>query len=130
MTKALVADDSKLIRQIEVSVFAKIGGVEIDEAEDGADALEKLTENKYDIVLLDWMMPKMTGEQVLREIRGVAGPNKDTPVLMVTAEVERKKIIQLASLGISGYVTKPFTSESLEGHIKAILEKKKKVVLG
>lgn len=130
MTKALVADDSKLIRQIEVSVFTKIGGVEIDEAEDGADALEKLTENKYDIVLLDWMMPKMTGEQVLREIRGVAGPNKDTPVLMVTAEVERKKIIQLASLGISGYVTKPFTSESLEGHIKAILEKKKKVVLG
>lgn len=128
--KALVADDSKLIRQIEVSVFAKIGGVEIDEAEDGADALKKLTENKYDIVLLDWMMPKMTGEQVLREIRGVAGPNKDTPVLMVTAEVERKKIIQLASLGISGYVTKPFTSESLEGHIKAILEKKKKVVLG
>lgn len=130
MIKALVVDDSKLVRQIVISVFAQIGGVEVDEAENGADALEKLTKNKYDIVMLDWMMPKMTGEQVLREIRGVAGPNKDVPVIMVTAEVERKKIIGLASLGISGYVTKPFTSESLEGHIKAVLEKKNKVTLG
>ncbi len=129
MIKALVVDDSRLIRQIEVSVFTKIGDMEVDEAEDGADALKKLTKNKYDIVLLDWMMPKMTGEQVLREIRGVAGPNKDTAVVMVTAEVERKKIISLASLGISGYVTKPFTAELLEEKIKAILGKKK-VVLG
>lgn len=129
MIKALVADDSRLIRQIQVSVFAKIGDVEVDEAEDGASALKKLTESKYDIVLLDWMMPKMTGERVLREIRGVTGPNKDTPVLMVTAEVERKKIISLAALGISGYVTKPFTAELLEEKIKAILGKKK-VVLG
>jgi two-component system chemotaxis response regulator CheY len=129
MIKALVVDDSRLIRQIEVAVFSKIGGVEVEEAEDGADALAKLTKNKYDIVLLDWMMPKMTGEQILREIRGVAGPNKDAPVVMVTAEVERNKIIQLATLGISGYVTKPFTAELLEEKIKAILGKKK-VVLG
>ena len=126
--KALVVDDSKLIRQIEVSVFTKIGGVEVYEAEAGADALEKLTKNKYDVVLLDWMMPKMTGEQVLREIRGVNGPNRDTPVLMVTAEVERGKILTVVPLKISGYVTKPFTTELLEEKIKAILAKKKVVI--
>lgn len=123
--KALVVDDSRVIRQIEKSVLDKIGGMEIDEAVDGMDALAKLTKNKYDIVLLDWMMPKMTGEQVLREIRGVAGPNKNTPVLMVTAEVERKKILSVATLGISGYVTKQFTAESLEEKIRGVLEKKK-----
>ena len=123
--KALVVDDSRIIRQIEISVFIKMGGVEVDEAVDGFDALKKLTENKYDIVLLDWMMPKMTGEQVLREIRGIAGPNKNTPVLMVTAEVERKKILSVATLGISGYVTKQFTAELLEEKIKGVLEKKK-----
>jgi two-component system chemotaxis response regulator CheY len=127
--KALVVDDSRIIRQIEISVFTKMGGVEIDEAVDGLDAHGKLKANKYDIVLLDWMMPKMTGEQVLRAIRSVAGPNKGTPVLMVTAEVERRKILSLATLGISGYVTKPFTAELLEEKIKGILGKKK-VVLG
>jgi two-component system chemotaxis response regulator CheY len=128
MIKALVVDDSKLVRQIELSVFNNIGGVEVDEAADGAEALEKLTNNKYDIVILDWMMPKMTGEQVLREIRGVKGPNKDTPVIMVTAEVERKKILTLASLGISAYVTKPFTADTLEEKIKGVIGKKKVVL--
>jgi two-component system chemotaxis response regulator CheY len=123
--KALVVDDSRIIRQIEISVFNKIGGVEIDEAVDGADALAKLTKKKYDIVLLDWMMPKMTGEQVLREIRGVAGLNKDTAVLMVTAEMERKKILSVATLGISGYITKQFTAELLQEKIEAVLAKKK-----
>lgn len=125
MTKALVVDDSRLVRTMVASVLEKMGDISFDEAGDGAEAVEKLTENKYDIVILDWMMPKMTGEQVLREIRGVKGPNKDTPVLMVTAEVERKKIISVASLGISGYVTKPFTAEILEEKIKGIIGKKK-----
>lgn len=128
MIRALVVDDSKLVRSIEISVFNNMGGVEIDEAVDGATALEKLTSNKYDIVILDWMMPKMTGEQVLREIRGAKGPNKDTPVIMVTAEVERKKILTLAALGISGYVTKPFTTETLEEKIKSVIGKKKVVL--
>lgn len=127
--KALLVDDSRIIRQIEISVFTKIGGVELTEAVDGLDGLGKLKANKYDIVLLDWMMPKMNGEQVLKAIRTVAGPNKDTPVLMVTAEVERRKILSLATLGISGYVPKPFTAELLEEKIKAVLGKKK-VVLG
>ncbi|MBF0635370.1 MAG: response regulator, partial [Nitrospinae bacterium] len=127
--KALLVDDSRIIRQIELSVLTKIGGFEIAEAVDGLDAIGKLKANKYDIVLLDWMMPKMNGEQVLRAIRTVPGPNKDTPVLMVTAEVERRKILGLATLGISGYVTKPFTAELLEDKIKGILGKKK-VVLG
>lgn len=127
--KALVVDDSRVIRQIEIAVLVKIGGIDIDEAGDGIEALKKLTDNKYDIVLLDWMMPKMTGEQVLREIRGVAGPNKSTPVLMVTAEVERKKILSVATLGISGYVTKQFTAESLEEKIRGVLEKTKAAVV-
>lgn len=125
--KALVVDDSRIIRQIEISVFTKMGGVDIDEAVDGLDGLGKLKANKYDIVLLDWMMPKMNGEQVLRAIRTAAGPNKDTPVLMVTAEVERRKILGLATLGISGYVTKPFTAELLEEKIRGILAKRKVV---
>jgi two-component system chemotaxis response regulator CheY len=123
MIKALVVDDSKLIRQIEKTVLAQVGGVEIEEAADGAEALGKLMKNKYDILILDWMMPKMTGEQLLREIRGVAGPNKDIPTLMVTAEVERSKILALAALKISGYITKPFTTEVLAEKIKGILGK-------
>jgi two-component system chemotaxis response regulator CheY len=79
MIKALLVDDSKLIRQVEKTVFAHIGGVEIEEAADGAEALGKLMIRKYDILILDWMMPKMTGEQLLREIRSVPGPNKDIP---------------------------------------------------
>ena len=117
--KILVVDDFSTMRRIVRNLLKELGFSNINEAEDGVDALKKLRAEPYDFVVSDWNMPNMTGIDLLREIRADA-TLKHLPVLMVTAEAKRENIIEAAQAGASGYVVKPFTSVTLDEKLQKI----------
>jgi len=91
--KILVVDDFSTMRRIIKNILREIGYNNVDEADDGTTALEKLRAGKFDFVVTDWNMPNMPGIELLKAIRSDA-ELKDTPVLMVTAEAAKEKRIE------------------------------------
>ena len=120
--KFLVVDDFSTMRRIVRNLLKELGFTNVQEAEDGVDALNKLRGESFDFVVSDWNMPNMTGIDLLRAIRADARL-KHLPVLMVTAEAKRENIIEAAQAGASGYVVKPFTAGTLDEKLKKIFEK-------
>ena len=123
--KFLVVDDFSTMRRIVRNLLKELGFTNVQEAEDGVDALNKLRGEKFDFVVSDWNMPNMTGIDLLRNIRADAAL-KHLPVLMVTAEAKKENIIEAAQAGASGYVVKPFTAATLDEKLKKIFEKMQK----
>jgi len=120
--KVLVVDDFATMRKIEKNILGQLGLKNVDEADDGSTALPKVQQNHYDVVLLDWNMPQMSGLEFLKAIR--ADPNtKSVPVIMVTAEALKDNIIAAAQAGVNDYVVKPFTAAVLEEKLKKVLKK-------
>ncbi len=120
--KILVVDDFSTMRRIVKNVLKQIGYSNIDEAEDGADALNKLRSRRYDFVVSDWNMPNMDGLELLKQIR--ADENlKSIPVMMVTAEAEKDKVITAIKAGVNNYIVKPFTAETLKQKMEQIYER-------
>jgi len=117
--KFLVVDDFSTMRRIVRNLLKELGFTNVQEAEDGVDALGKLRGGDFDFVVSDWNMPNMTGIDLLRAIRADA-TLKHLPVLMVTAEAKRENIIEAAQAGASGYVVKPFTAGTLDEKLKKI----------
>ena len=124
-TKFLVVDDFSTMRRIVRNLLKELGYAEVDEAEDGVQALQKLKTEKYDFVVSDWNMPNMDGLELLKQIRADANLSK-LPVLMVTAEAKKENIIAAAQAGASGYVVKPFTAATLDEKLSKIFEKLEK----
>ena len=120
--KFLVVDDFSTMRRIVRNLLKELGFNNVQEAEDGVDALNKLRGEAFDFVVSDWNMPNMTGIELLRAIRADE-KLKHLPVLMVTAEAKRENIIEAAQAGASGYVVKPFTAATLDEKLKKIFEK-------
>ena len=120
-TRFLVVDDFSTMRRIVRNLLKELGFVNVQEAEDGVEALKKLRAETYDFVVSDWNMPNMTGIELLREIRADA-KLKHLPVLMVTEEAKRENIIEAAQAGASGYVVKPFTAATLDEKLKKIFQ--------
>jgi two-component system chemotaxis response regulator CheY len=121
-TKFLVVDDFSTMRRIVRNLLKELGYSNVDEAEDGLIALNKLKQHPYDFVVCDWNMPNMDGLTLLQSIR--ADPRlSHLPVLMVTAEAQKENIIAAAQAGASGYVVKPFTGVTLEEKLAKIFEK-------
>lgn len=118
----LVVDDFTTMRRIIRNLLKDLGFHNVEEAEDGQDALNKLREASFDFVISDWNMPNMDGLQLLTAIRQDAVLGK-LPVLMVTAEAKKENIIAAAQAGASGYVVKPFTAATLEEKLNKIFEK-------
>ena len=118
----LVVDDFSTMRRIVRNLLKELGFTNVEEAEDGADALAKLRNSAIDFVITDWNMPNMDGLELLKNIRSDAGLAA-TPVLMVTAEAKKENIIAAAQAGASGYVVKPFTAAILEEKLNKIFEK-------
>jgi len=119
--KFLVVDDFSTMRRIVRNLLKELGFLNVQEAEDGVDALAKLRADPFDFVVSDWNMPNMTGIELLREIRADA-KLKHLPVLMVTAEAKKENIIAAAQAGASGYVVKPFTAATLDEKLKKIFQ--------
>ena len=117
--KVLVVDDFSTMRRIVRNLMKELGFTNVEEAEDGVEALKKLRGGDFEFVVSDWNMPNMTGIELLRAIRADASL-KHLPVLMVTAEAKKENIIEAAQAGASGYVVKPFTAATLDEKLKKI----------
>ena len=120
--KILVVDDFSTMRRIVRNLLKELGYTNVDEAEDGVVALQKLKGGNFQFVVTDWNMPNMTGIELLRAIRADAGL-KHLPVLMITAEAKKENSIEAAQSGASGYIVKPFTAGTLEEKLGKIFEK-------
>ena len=121
-TRFLVVDDFSTMRRIVRNLLKELGFANVDEAEDGAVALQKLKSSPYDFVVTDWNMPSMDGLTLLQNIRRTP-ELKHLPVLMITAEAKKENIIAAAQAGASGYVVKPFTAATLAEKLEKIFEK-------
>jgi len=111
--KILVADDATFIRDmIKKQLRDRIPGVEIFDAADGARALALFKQNDIDMILSDWEMPQMTGEELLRNVR--AAPNgAKIPFVMISSRGDRDHIVKAIQSGVSDYLSKPFSAEEL-----------------
>jgi len=117
-TKVLVVDDEKMIvKGIRFSLLQD--GYEVDTAYDGEEALQKASENQYDIILLDVMLPKLSGLDVLQQIREFSA----VPVIMLTAKGEDMDKILGLDYGADDYITKPFNILEVKARIKAIIRR-------
>lgn len=120
--KVLVVDDFATMRKIEKNILGQLGIKNVDEADDGSTALPKIQQNNYDVILMDWNMPQMSGLELLKAVR--ADPNtKNVPIIMVTAEALKDNIVAAAQAGVNDYVVKPFTAAVLEEKLKKVLKK-------
>ena len=116
--KVLVVDDEKLIvKGIRFSL--EQDGMEVDCAYDGEEAVEKAKDKKYDIILLDLMLPKMDGLEVCQQIREFS----NVPIVMLTAKGEDMDKILGLEYGADDYMTKPFNILELKARIKAVLRR-------
>ena len=120
--KFLVVDDFSTMRRIVRNLLKELGFTNVDEAEDGAVALQKLKGGGFDFVVTDWNMPNMDGLTLLQSVRADAAL-KHLPVLMITAEAKKENIIAAAQAGASGYIVKPFTAATLNEKLTKIFEK-------
>jgi len=109
-TRVLVADDSSTMRKIILRSLQAVGVTEVTEAGDGVDAVAQFKPGEFDMVLTDWNMPGKTGLEVVQEIRA---QDKDVPVIMVTTEAEKGRVMQAIQAGVSDYLVKPFTADTL-----------------
>lgn len=119
----LVVDDFSTMRRIIINLLKSFGVSKIIEADNGKQALKKLSENKIDFVITDWNMPLMTGLELLSEIRSTE-QHKQLPVLLVTAEAAKENIIRAAQVGADGYIVKPFAGNTLHDKVSAIFKKR------
>lgn len=120
--KFLVVDDFSTMRRIVRNLLKELGFTNVEEAEDGAIALQKLQAGNFEFVVSDWNMPNMDGLTLLQSVRADERL-KALPFLMITAEAKKENIIAAAQAGASGYIVKPFTAATLGEKMTKIFEK-------
>lgn len=118
--KILIIDDEKQMRNL---IFACLSSPSftMTEAGSGEEALQKIMEESYDLILLDIMMPNMSGFEVLREIRQVIDP--DLPVVLLTALGDTENVVKGLNAGADDYIVKPFEPKELTARIESILRR-------
>jgi two-component system, chemotaxis family, chemotaxis protein CheY len=118
--KILLIDDSKTMRNIQRSILTQMGHTQIEEAQDGLDALSKVGGFSPDLILVDWNMPNMDGLTFVKQFRA---KGLKTPIIMVTTEAEKTRVIDAIKAGVNNYVVKPFTPDVLGQRIAETLTK-------
>ncbi len=118
----LIVDDFLTMRRIVRKILRDLDFENILEAEDGSAALDLLKVNKVDLIVSDWNMPRMTGLELLKAVRGNEA-TKDIPFLMVTAEAQKENIVEAVKARVSNYIVKPFTAATLEEKLVKIVPK-------
>jgi len=119
--KILVVDDFSAMRRILKNVLGQIGLTNIIEADDGTTALDVLKDNKVDLIVSDWTMPKMSGLDLLKTVRSNES-TKDTPFLMVTASSQKDDVLEAVQAGVSNYIVKPFTADTVKEKLARIFK--------
>ncbi len=120
--KILVVDDFSTMRRIVKNLLKQLGFVNIEEAEDGAQAYTKLQTGGFGFVVSDWNMPNLDGLGLVKKVRA-DDELKDIPILMVTAEAEKEKVVAAIQAGVNNYIVKPFTGEVLKEKMDKIFER-------
>jgi two-component system chemotaxis response regulator CheY len=115
----LIVDDYKTMIRIIRNLLKQLGFEDVDEAADGKEALGKLREKKYGLVISDWNMEPMTGYELLREVRGDPTLAK-TPFIMVTAESKTENVVAAKKAGVNNYIVKPFNAATLKSKIDSV----------
>ncbi len=116
----LVVDDYQTMIRIIRNLLKQLGFENVDEASDGAEALGKMREKKYGLVISDWNMEPMTGYELLREVRADE-VLKPTPFIMVTAESKTENVIAAKKAGVNNYIVKPFNVQTLKSKMASVL---------
>ncbi len=116
--KVLIVDDEEMIRAV-LKEYIEFEGGEADEAQDGMEAVKKCRDNRYDVILMDVMMPKLDGFSAVKEIRKFS----DTPVIMLSARGEEYDKLFGFEIGSDDYVTKPFSPKEVMARIHAVTKR-------
>ena len=119
MTRILVTDDEQKIREM-ICKYAEFEGFTVDEAKDGFDAVNKADKEKYDLIIMDVMMPNLDGFSAVKEIKK---KDSNVPVIMLSALGEEYDKIHGFDVGVDDYVVKPFSTKELMMRIHAILKR-------
>lgn len=117
--KALVVDDSAVMRKVVIGALSRADITDVDQAADGQEAVNACKEGDYGLILMDWNMPNMLGIDAVRAIRALG--NK-TPIIMVTTEAEKSRVVEALKAGANNYIIKPFEPATIVEKIKAVLE--------
>lgn len=115
----LVVDDYQTMVRIICNLLKQIGYENVDTASNGAQALERIGEKQYGLIISDWNMQPMTGFELLVELKGDAATS-DIPFIMVTAESKTDNVIAARKAGVSSYIVKPFNAATLKAKIDAV----------
>ncbi|MBT5185965.1 MAG: response regulator [Kordiimonadaceae bacterium] len=116
----LIVDDYKTMLRIIRNLLKQLGFHNVDEATDGAEALNKLRGKSYDLVISDWNMEPMTGYELLKEVRS-DDMLKSLPFIMVTAESKTDNVIAAKKAGVNNYIVKPFNAATLKSKLSSVL---------
>ena len=116
----LIVDDYKTMLRIVRNLLKRVGFENVDEAAGGTEALNKMKEKKYGLVISEWNMEPVNGLDFLKQVRG-DGSTKDTPFIMITAESTAQNVIATKEAGMSNYIVKPFNAETLKQKLTAVL---------
>lgn len=116
----LIVDDYKTMLRIIRNLLKQLGFNNVDEAMDGTEALGKIRNKDYGLVISDWNMEPMTGIQLLREVRADKA-TQDLPFIMITAESKTENVIAAKQAGVSNYIVKPFNAATLKQKLTSVL---------
>ena len=118
--KALVVDDSAVMRKILIGALTRAKITEVDQACDGQEAVTAVQSADYAVILMDWNMPNMLGIDAVRAIRALG---KTAPIIMVTTEAEKSRVIDALKAGANNYIIKPFEPATIVAKIQEVLAK-------
>ena len=126
-TKILVVDDTALMRRMMMDFFSSQGYKKVVQAPDGAEAwleIEKAEREKdpFTLIISDWNMPKLNGLDLLKKVR-MTPFCASVPYIMLTAETEKDKVVEALQAGVTNYITKPFTNNTVQTKLKQVYDK-------
>ena len=117
--KVLIVDDSAVMRKVLRDALMKSDITDVGEASDGEEAVRAVIEDSYDLVLMDWNMPKLSGIEAVLKIRrrGIS-----VPIIMISTESEKARVLEALKAGANNYIVKPFSPEIIAAKIKETMK--------
>jgi two-component system chemotaxis response regulator CheY len=116
----LIVDDYQTMIRIIRNLLKQLGFENVDDANDGQDALEKLRQKPFSLVISDWNMEPMTGYELLKEVRADAKLKK-VPFIMITAESRTENVVAAKKAGVNNYIVKPFNAATLKTKMASVI---------
>ena len=121
--EVLIVEDRQVMLKIIRRLLVQLGYARIDEASNGVEALARIGEKRYDLILSDWNMEPMSGFELLKLVRARPA-TQNTPFVLITAEAKQENILAAKAAGANGYLVKPFKLDALERTLDGVLAAK------